>query len=130
MGQNRPEFSFCDSELSSSKFDNSVSYIKTVIRLNLARLLLLIWVRGRDMAYREPITDMILNRALGNCPDDMVCKNSTVLSCGGIYIPHRGDRRILRQIITTHKKDEPVKLVASAGSRNFLYEVLMKESLN
>jgi len=83
------------------------------------------------MAHREPISEMIFQRALGNCPDEMMSKNATVLSCGGIYIPHRGERKYtIHQIINTHRKDEPVKLVSAAKPRNVLHDVLMKESLN
>ncbi|MFH1830067.1 MAG: hypothetical protein ABH871_04750 [Pseudomonadota bacterium] len=54
-----------------------------------------------------------------------------VLSCGGMYIPHRGQRQdVLYQIITTHKSDEPVKVVTGSRPKNVLYEVLLKESMN
>ncbi|HPQ80291.1 MAG TPA: hypothetical protein PLZ86_01015 [bacterium] len=54
-----------------------------------------------------------------------------VLSCGGIYIPHRGRQdEILSQIITTSCREEPVKVVTGVKPRNILREVLLRESMN
>lgn len=57
--------------------------------------------------------------------------NPTVLSCGGIYIPHRGRQdEILSHIITTSCREEPVKVVTGVKPRNVLREVLLRESMN
>jgi len=74
---------------------------------------------------------MIFNRALSNYPDEAGAQDSAVLSCGGIYIPHKGDpKRRLHQILNTAREDEPVKLVSQNRNRNILREILMKEHLN
>jgi hypothetical protein len=79
---------------------------------------------------KEPIGEMILKRVF-SCSDDIKSKNPTVLSCGGIYIPHRKRReQILYHILNTPSESEPVKVVAGARPRNVLFEVLMKESMN
>lgn len=73
--------------------------------------------------------NVILKEAVGD--GGGAIKNPTVLSCGGIYIPRRGDEdRVLYQIITTSNKSEPVKVVTGARPRNSLREVLLKESMN
>ena len=78
---------------------------------------------------KEPISEMILNQAFD--PEKRDGASPTVLSCGGIYIPHRGEREeILCHIITTSSREEPVKVVTGARPRNVLYEVLIKESMN
>ena len=83
------------------------------------------------MANREPIGEMIFKRALSNCPDEVCSQDSAVLSCGGIYVPHKGDpKRRLHQILNTARKDEPVKLVSQNKNRNILREILMKENMN
>ena len=54
-----------------------------------------------------------------------------VISCGGIYIPHKGSRHdALYHIINTHRDDEPVKVVTSSRPKNVLHELIMKESMN
>lgn len=94
--------------------------------------MLIIVVKGvKGMAHHEPINEMLFQRALSNCPDEMGANESTVLSCGGIYIPHKGDpKRRLMQILNTARKDEPVKLVSQGRQRNILREVMMKENMN
>ncbi len=79
---------------------------------------------------KEPIGEMILKRIFsGN--DDLKSDNPTVLSCGGIYIPHRKRReQVLYHILNTPSESEPVKVVAGATPRNILFEVMMKESMN
>lgn len=78
---------------------------------------------------REPIGELVMNELLGT--PELVSKNPTVLSCGGMYIPHRDDAcRVLYHIITTSRKDEPVKVVTGARPRNALHDILFKESLN
>lgn len=78
---------------------------------------------------REPIGELILQKIFD--PEERGEANPTVLSCGGIYIPHRGSQeRILFHIITTSSREEPVKVVTGARPRNVLYEVLLKESMN
>lgn len=80
-------------------------------------------------AVRENVSELILNQAFD--PEVRDGASPTVLSCGGIYIPHRGrQEEILFHIITTSRSDEPVRVVAGARPRNFLREVLLKESMN
>jgi hypothetical protein len=87
-------------------------------------------VEGKAMgAVREPVSELILNRAFD--PERRDGSSPTVLSCGGIYIPHRGcQEEILLHIITTSRADEPVRVVTGAKPRNSLREVLLKESMN
>ena len=80
-------------------------------------------------ASREPVGEMILNQVFD--PESKNGASPTVLSCGGIYIPHRGEREeILYHVITTSCREEPVKVLTGARPRNVLYEVLLKESMN
>lgn len=77
----------------------------------------------------EPVGEAILQQIFD--PEKRGEVNPTVLSCGGIYIPHRGSQeRIPFQVITTSSQAEPVKVVTGARPRNILYEVLLKESMN
>ena len=84
------------------------------------------------MAYKEPIGEIILKKALGNAgADPDAARNKTVLSCGGIYIPHNSkNRRTIHQLVNTHSKDNPVKVMISSEPKNVLYKLLIKESLN
>ena len=78
---------------------------------------------------KEPVGGMILSQMFD--PEKHDGAGPTVLSCGGIYIPHRGNREeILCHIITTSCSEEPVKVVTGARPRNVLHEVLLKESMN
>jgi hypothetical protein len=80
-------------------------------------------------AARQPVGELILNQVFD--PEQRDQASPTVLSCGGIYIPHRGrQEEILYHIITTSSREEPVKVVTGARPRNVLYEVLLKESMN
>jgi len=93
--------------------------------------LLIITLGEGDMAHREAFQEMVFKRVLASSSEEFDHRNSAVLSCGGIYIPHRGDPKVrLMSILTTARKDEPVKLVSQSKPRNALFEVLMKENLN
>lgn len=62
---------------------------------------------------------------------ELKSKDPTVLSCGGIYIPHRGtQQRLLYHIINTPSDREPVKVVCGSRPKNVLHEVMLKESMN
>jgi hypothetical protein len=94
---------------------------------------LLIYLSGgfREMAISEPISRMIVSRAASDGDDENIIARSAVLSCGGIYIPHRGNRHsTLQHILTMPRKDEPVKIITGAGTKNMLHELLLKESMN
>ena len=84
------------------------------------------------MAHKEPISEMILKQALGDTGmNSETGKNKTVLSCGGVYIPHRDKhRRTIHELINTHSKENPVKVIASSAPKNILYKLLAKEILN
>ena len=83
------------------------------------------------MAHKEPTNEMILKRTLASTRGECLPKNAAVFSCGGMYIPHRGNRaKTLHHIINTHKKDEPVKVFTGVKPRNMLHEAMIKESLN
>ena len=80
---------------------------------------------------KEPIGRMILKRAFGSRLEELSSKDPTVLSCGGIYIPHRVPQgRTLYHVINTSSQSEPVKLVSGVRPKNVLREMLIKESLN
>lgn len=83
------------------------------------------------MAQNEPITKMLFNKALGANLGENANDKSTVLSCGGIYIPHKARNRIsLHHILTMHDKEEPVKIITGQKPVNALHNVLIKESMN
>lgn len=88
-------------------------------------------VEGDVMASaKEPIGDLILRQALTDS-NEFACSSPTVLSCGGIYIPHRQqEQRLIYHIITTSDNKEPVKVLTGAHPGNILHEVLHKESMN
>ena len=80
---------------------------------------------------REPIREMLLQQVLGAASCAETLSNPTVLSCGGMYIPHHGSQdAALYQIITTPSISEPVKVVTGSRPHNVLYEALIKESMN
>jgi len=64
--------------------------------------------------------------------EGLLKKNSTVLSCGGIFIPRQKqeEQMALHHVLTTLSKKEPVKIVTGIRPRNFLHEVMIKESMN
>lgn len=77
---------------------------------------------------KEPVGELILGQIMN---PEQEGPSPTVLSCGGIYIPHRSrEEQVLYNIITTSNRNEPVKVVTGVRPRNQLYEVLFKESLN
>jgi hypothetical protein len=83
------------------------------------------------MAQNEPVAKMLFNKALGANLGENSNERSTVLSCGGIYIPHSKRHRIsLYQVLTMPGSEEPVKIFTGAKPKNILYEVLIKESMN
>lgn len=80
---------------------------------------------------RESLSDMLVQRVLGQVEPSETNRNPTVLSCGGIFIPRR--RRSFDapyEIITTPSKDEPVKVVVGSQLKSVLSELLFRESLN
>lgn len=80
---------------------------------------------------KERIGRVILKRAFESSPDEFCSKDPTVLSCGGIYIPHRaGQVRTLYHVLNTSNQTEPVKIVSGVRPKNLLHELLIKESLN
>ncbi len=77
------------------------------------------------------ISQIIMRQILADSDVEASEAGPAVLSCGGIYIPHRGQRQgVLYHIITTQKSDEPVKVITGARPKNLLHEVLLKESMN
>lgn len=80
---------------------------------------------------KEAIPEVIVKQLFNNDPFELTSRNPAVLSCGGIYIPHKGrEERVLYHIINTSSEAEPVKVVTGMRPRNILYEVLIKESMN
>lgn len=78
---------------------------------------------------KEQSRELILKQVIN--PLSGAHANPAVLSCGGIYIPHRGpEEKVLCNIITTLNREEPIKVVMGVKPRNDLYEVLLKESMN
>ena len=54
-----------------------------------------------------------------------------VLSCGGIYIPHKNEtQKVIYHIITTSDEKMPVKVVTGVRPKNILHLLQRKESLN
>jgi hypothetical protein len=75
--------------------------------------------------------EVIIKKILSGARMDDGQGNVAVISCGGMYIPHRGQRQIaLYEIINTPSHAEPVKVVTGSRPLNALQEVLAKESKN
>jgi hypothetical protein len=77
------------------------------------------------------VSEIIMSQIL--CGTDVEAQEAgpAVISCGGMYIPHRGNRQdVLYHIITTSRGDEPVKVVTGRRPRNVLHAVMLKESMN
>lgn len=76
--------------------------------------------------------EMIVQEVLTKDPNELSTKNPMVLSCGGVYIPRRGQQIINREhhILTMPNAAEPIKIVAGLKPHNVLHEVMQKESLN
>ena len=76
-------------------------------------------------------SEMIMKQILLSSDLDTEAEGPTVISCGGIYIPHSGDReRTIYHIINTSSSEEPVKVVTGRRPRNVLFEILSRESMN
>ena len=77
------------------------------------------------------VRDMILEQILLGCDMSSEKDSPTVISCGGIYIPHSGEReRTIYHIINTSSGEEPVKVVTARKPRNILHEIIIRESMN
>ena len=77
------------------------------------------------------VNGIIMRQILGDPDVEAAQAGPAVISCGGIYIPHRGSRQdVLYHIITTNRNDEPVKVVTGRRPYNVLHSVMMKESMN
>ena len=81
---------------------------------------------------RGEMTSIIMRQVLSGYEIDEGAASPAVISCGGIYIPHRGPaaQSALYQIITTPSANEPVKVVTGSRPINILREVMVKESMN
>ncbi len=80
---------------------------------------------------QKTLSEVIIRQIYREDPPEGAKRNPTVLSCGGIYIPHRARRNSpLYHILNTPSDTEPVKVVTGVKPRNVLYEVMQKESLN
>jgi len=54
-----------------------------------------------------------------------------ILSCGGIYIPHKNDaQKLIYHIITTSNQKSPVRVISGVNPQNILLNVMLKESMN
>ncbi len=54
-----------------------------------------------------------------------------ILSCGGIYIPHRREvQKVIYHIINTSNQDMPVKVVTGMKPKNVLHFIMQKEAMN
>lgn len=82
------------------------------------------------MATKERTSEQTEQRVLTQYGLAEAERSSAVLSCGGIYIPHKGNSRSFHEIINTPGGCEAVKVVSISGIRNILREVMKKESLN
>ena len=61
---------------------------------------------------------------------ELSSKNSMVLTCGGVYIPHPESQRTMIDILVTPNNREPVKVMMGPLRRNTLLEMLIKGSMN
>lgn len=76
-------------------------------------------------------SEIIMRHILAGTDAESSEEGPAVISCGGIYIPHKGARQdALYHIITTQRNDEPVKVVTGVRTKNVLHELIMKESMN
>jgi hypothetical protein len=89
-------------------------------------------VEGGAMARVESnVSNIIMSQILNGTDVEAHEAGPAVISCGGMYIPHKGSRQeILYHIITTHRNDEPVKVVTGQPRKNILHAVIEKESMN
>jgi hypothetical protein len=88
-------------------------------------------VEGEMARSEGHVSEIIMNQIL--CGTDVEAREAgpAVISCGGIYIPHKGNRQdAIYHIITTQRGDEPVKVVTGRRPTNVLHAVMMKESMN
>ncbi len=82
-------------------------------------------------AQQGQLSEIIMRQVMMGYDLDEGSANPTVISCGGIYIPHQGgQQRTIYHVINTPSESEPVKVVAGARPRNILREVMVKESMN
>ena len=82
------------------------------------------------MATKERTAEQAEARVLTNYGLAEAERNSAVLSCGGIYIPHRGRSRSFHEIINTPGSEDAVKIISDSGARNIIRELMIKGSLN
>ena len=82
------------------------------------------------MATKERTSEMAEQRALTQYGLAEAERSSAVLSCGGIYIPHKGNSLTFHEIINTPASEDAVKIISVTNARNILREVMKKESLN
>lgn len=76
-------------------------------------------------------SEMIMRHILAGTDTEANEAGPAVISCGGMYIPHKGARQdTLYHIITTQRNDEPVKVVTGVRTKNVLHELILKESMN
>ena len=74
--------------------------------------------------------EIILKMVAGD-PRELLQLDPLVVSCGGMYIPHKGKRTSFSyHILTTPNDAEPVKVVAGGRPLSILQKVMAKESMN
>jgi hypothetical protein len=88
-------------------------------------------VEGEMARTEGHVSEIIMSQILAGTEMEAREAGPAVISCGGMYIPHKGSRQeVLYHIITTQRNDEPVKVVTGRRPRNVLHSVMMKESMN
>ncbi len=77
------------------------------------------------------VSEIIMSQILAGTDVEAREAGPAVISCGGMYIPHRGSRQdLIYHIITTQRDDEPVRVVTGGRPVNILHAVMLKESMN
>lgn len=75
---------------------------------------------------------LIIKQVLQGDPRDLCQLDPLVVSCGGMYIPHRVKKPtgLWYHILTTSNETEPVKVVTGARPQTVLQKMWTKESMN
>lgn len=84
-------------------------------------------VKGELARIDKELLQKVLQGSFGG----LSSADPIILSCGGIYIPHKNEtQKVFYHILTTSNDEMPVKIVSAIKPRNLLHQVLRKESLN
>lgn len=85
------------------------------------------------MERKNEMTELIVRDVFEESPGELSSRNPMVLSCGGIYIPHRRNSVIdkpLWHVINIADENSSSKVVCSGLPKSPLAQLLEKESMN